>query len=148
MYFCDEYIYNLINMVFEVSSIENWKRITEEILPLIKKKILLLKGNLGVGKTTFTKCLLEKMGSEEEVNSPTYSLVNEYLTPNGKVFHFDLYRINDLEELFDVGIEEYIESGLLTIIEWPDIYEKELLEMDFHVMEIENNDGIRKVIFI
>ena len=148
MYFCDEYIYNLINMVFEVSSIENWKRITEEILPLIKKKILLLKGNLGVGKTTFTKCLLEKMGSEEEVNSPTYSLVNEYFTPNGKVFHFDLYRINDLEELFDVGIEEYIESGLLTIIEWPDIYEKELLEMDFHVMEIENNDGIRKVSFI
>ncbi len=135
-------------MVFEVSSIENWKRITEEILPLIKKKILLLKGNLGVGKTTFTKCLLEKMGSEEEVNSPTYSLVNEYFTPNGKVFHFDLYRINDLEELFDVGIEEYIESGLLTIIEWPDIYEKELLEMDFHVMEIENNDGIRKVSFI
>ena len=135
-------------MVFEVSSIENWKRITEEILPLIKKKILLLKGNLGVGKTTFTKCLLEKMGSEEEVNSPTYSLVNEYLTPNGKVFHFDLYRINDLEELFDIGIEEYIESGLLTIIEWPDIYEKELLEMDFHVMEIKNNDGIRKVIFI
>ena len=135
-------------MVFEVSSIENWKRITEEILPLIKKKILLLKGNLGVGKTTFTKCLLEKMGSEEEVNSPTYSLVNEYFTPNGKVFHFDLYRINDLEELFDVGIEEYIESGLLTIIEWPDIYEKELLEMDYHVMEIENNDGIRKVRFI
>jgi len=135
-------------MVFEVSSIENWKRITEEILPLIKKKILLLKGNLGVGKTTFTKCLLEKMGSEEEVNSPTYSLVNEYLTPNGKVFHFDLYRINDLEELFDIGIEEYIESGLLTIIEWSDIYEKELLEMDFHVMEIKNNDGIRKVIFI
>ena len=135
-------------MVFEVSSIENWKRITEEILPLIKKKILLLKGNLGVGKTTFTKCLLEKMGSEAEVNSPTYSLVNEYFTPNGKVFHFDLYRINDLEELFDVGIEEYIESGLLTIIEWPDIYEKELLEMDFHVMEIENNDGIRKVSFI
>ena len=134
-------------MVFEINSVENWKKVAQKILPLLKYKILLLKGNLGVGKTTFTKGLLEIMKSKDEVISPTYSLMNEYLTPNGKVFHFDLYRISDLEELFDIGIEEYLESGILTIMEWPDIYEEELLGMDFHIMEIENNNGIRKVDF-
>ena len=87
------------------------------------------------------------MKSEDEVTSPTYSLMNEYLIPNGKVFHFDLYRLSDLEELFDIGIEEDLESGILTIMEWPEIYEEELSGMDFHVMEIENNNGIRKVDF-
>ena len=134
-------------MVFEINNVENWKKVAQKILPLLEYKILLLKGNLGVGKTTFTKCLLEIMKSKDEVISPTYSLMNEYLTPNGKVFHFDLYRISDLEELFDIGIEEYLESGILTIMEWPEIYEEELLGMDFHIMEIENNNGIRKVDF-
>ena len=134
-------------MVFEINNVENWKKVAQKILPLLEYKILLLKGNLGVGKTTFTKCLLEIMKSKDEVTSPTYSLMNEYLTPNGKVFHFDLYRISDLEELFDIGIEEYLESGILTIMEWPEIYEEELLGMDFHIMEIENNNGIRKVDF-
>ena len=134
-------------MVFEINSVENWKKVAQKILPLLKYKILLLKGNLGVGKTTFTKCLLEIMKSEDEVTSPTYSLMNEYLIPNGKVCHVDLYRLSDLEELFDIGIEEYLESGILTIMEWPEIYEEELSGMDFHVMEIENNNGIRKVDF-
>ena len=63
-------------MVFEINSVENWKKVAQKILPLLKYKILLLKGNLGVGKTTFTKYLLEIMKSKDEITSPTYSLMN------------------------------------------------------------------------
>lgn len=109
---------------FEVKSIEDWESLIDEILPLIKHKILLLKGNLGAGKTTFTQSLVKKMGSKDEVNSPTYSLVNEYLSPKGHIFHFDLYRVENIEELFDIGIEEYLDSGVLSIIEWPKFMKK------------------------
>lgn len=132
---------------FEVKSIEDWESLIDEILPLIKHKILLLKGNLGAGKTTFTQSLVKKMGSKDEVNSPTYSLVNEYLSPKGHIFHFDLYRVENIEELFDIGIEEYLDSGVLSIIEWPEIYEKELEDFSYHEMRIENKLGVRKVEF-
>lgn len=132
---------------FKVHKLEDWEAFVDEILPLIKHKILLLKGNLGAGKTTFSQVLVKKLGSDDEVSSPTYSIVNEYKAPEGKIFHFDLYRMNDLEEVFDIGIEEYIDAGCLTIIEWPEIYESELEGFPFHEMSIENQDGIRYITF-
>lgn len=134
-------------MVFDVKKIEDWEKVIEEIVPKIKYKIILLKGNLGAGKTTFTKSLVKALGSDDNVDSPTYALVNEYHSPKGKIFHFDLYRVNDVEELYDMGIEEYLETGYLSIIEWPEIYENELDGLSYHLIEIEQTEGVRKIIF-
>ena len=83
--------------------------------------VIAFSGELGAGKTTFIQAICRNLGIEVEVNSPTFSLVNEYFTPEGdSIFHFDLYRIESPEELFDMGYEEYFYSGSLCLIEWPE----------------------------
>ena len=83
--------------------------------------VIAFSGAMGAGKTTFIQALCRKLGITVEVNSPTFSLVNEYFTPEGSsIFHFDLYRIESSEELFDMGYEEYFYSGSLCLIEWPE----------------------------
>lgn len=134
-------------MILEITKLEDWEKIVESIIPNLKYNILLLKGNLGAGKTTFTKSLVKALGSDDNVDSPTYALVNEYNSPKGKIFHFDLYRVESVEELYDIGIDEYLDSGFLSIIEWPEVYEEELQGLSFHEIKIENNLGIRKVEF-
>lgn len=134
-------------MTFEITKIEDWEKLAEKIIPQLKHNLLLLKGNLGAGKTTFTKSLVKALGSDDNVDSPTYALVNEYHSPKGKIFHFDLYRVESIEELYDIGIDEYLDSGFLSIIEWPEVYEEELQGLSFHEIKIENNLGIRKVEF-
>ena len=134
-------------MDFEIDNLDGWKEVIKSIFPHLKHNILLLKGNLGAGKTTFTKYLLEEMGSADGVDSPTYSIVNEYNTLKGKVFHFDLYRMKSVEEIQDIGIEEYIDNGFLSIIEWPEIYEEELYDIPYHEMKIENTGSTRKISF-
>ncbi|SEG50654.1 tRNA threonylcarbamoyladenosine biosynthesis protein TsaE [Halpernia humi] len=134
-------------MTFNIDKLEDWEKVVAEILPQLKHSILTLKGNLGAGKTTFTQYLLLKLGSKDNVNSPTYSIVNEYDTPKGKVFHFDLYRLKNLDEVYDIGIEEYLESAFLSIIEWPEIYAEDLEDFPHHEMTIENHGLNRKIIF-
>ncbi len=80
--------------------------------------ILSLDGDLGAGKTVFTKGLCAGLGVKDVVNSPTYTLVNEYAGREGTVFHFDVYRIGDEDELYDIGFEEYLDSDAVSIIEW------------------------------
>lgn len=83
--------------------------------------VIAFSGEMGAGKTTFIQALCWQLGIRVEVNSPTFSLVNEYFTPTGNsIFHFDLYRIETQEELFDMGYEEYFFSGSLCLIEWPE----------------------------
>lgn len=83
--------------------------------------VIAFSGEMGAGKTTFIQALCRNLGVTVEVNSPTFSLVNEYFTPEGNsIFHFDLYRIETPEELFDMGYEEYFFSGALCLIEWPE----------------------------
>lgn len=134
-------------MQFKIHTIEDWQAVVDAILPLLEHNVLLLKGNLGAGKTTFSQFLLKSLGSLDEVSSPTYSIVNEYDTKKGKVFHFDLYRINEIEEVCDIGIDEYLENGFMSIIEWPEIYESELLEIPHHKMSIEYEENYRKIYF-
>ena len=131
---------------FTVTEIEGWQVVVENILPL-RHNIFLLKGNLGAGKTTFTQYLLRELGSTEDISSPTYSIVNEYRLPQGKVFHFDLYRMKDIAEVFDIGMEEYLDSGALCIIEWPEIYEEELADLPHHEIKIENHNPERWIDF-
>lgn len=132
---------------FNIENIEDWQKVVDEILPNLKHNILLLKGNLGAGKTTFSQFLLKNLGSTDEVSSPTYAIVNEYNSPKGKVFHFDLYRLKNIEEAYDFGIEEYLDNAFLCIIEWPEIYETELADLPHHEMKIDNKGDYREVVF-
>ncbi len=134
-------------MQFNIEKIEHWQKVVDSILPELKYNILLLKGNLGAGKTTFTQFLLKSLGSEDEVNSPTYSIVNEYSSPKGKIYHFDLYRLKNIEEVYDIGIEEYLDNAFLCIIEWPEVYEDELYGLNYHSMSINNTGENREITF-
>ncbi len=134
-------------MKFLITTLAEWNDVVEQIIPEIKYPILLLKGNLGAGKTTFSQFLLKKLGSTDEISSPTYSIVNEYDTPKGKVFHFDLYRLKSEEEAYDFGIEEYLDNCYLSIIEWPEIYMDELEAYDLHKMTINNTESGREIEF-
>ena len=73
--------------------------------------------------------------------------MNEYDTPKGKIFHFDLYRLKSVEEAYDFGIEEYLDNGYLSIIEWPEIYEEELADLPHHEMTITNHGDYREIVF-
>ena len=134
-------------MQFTIHQLEEWKDIVNQIIPNLQHNILLLKGNLGAGKTTFSQFLLKELASSDEISSPTYSIVNEYDTPKGKVFHFDLYRLKSVEEAYDFGIEKYLDNGYLSIIEWPEIYTDELEGYDFHEMIITNTESGREIEF-
>ena len=134
-------------MNFTIKNISDWQNVVDSILPELKHNILLLKGNLGAGKTTFTQFLLKNLGSKDEVNSPTYSIVNEYNSPKGKIYHFDLYRLKNIEEVYDIGIEEYLDNAFLCIIEWPEVYEDELYGLNYHSMSINNTGENREITF-
>ncbi|HAC23729.1 MAG TPA: tRNA (adenosine(37)-N6)-threonylcarbamoyltransferase complex ATPase subunit type 1 TsaE [Cytophagales bacterium] len=83
--------------------------------------VWLVQGEMGAGKTTLIKSLGEVLGVKQRVNSPTFSLVNEYTTASGsRVYHFDFYRLKKEEEAYDMGAEEYFDSGSLCLIEWPE----------------------------
>jgi tRNA threonylcarbamoyladenosine biosynthesis protein TsaE len=84
-------------------------------------KVFTFNGEMGSGKTTFIKELCKVLNSEDDFSSPTYSIVNEYRSPQGKIFHFDLYRLRKESELFDLGFEEYLQSGNYCFIEWPEL---------------------------
>lgn len=134
-------------MEFKLEKISDWEKVIVDILPQLTNNVLLLKGNLGAGKTTFTQYFLKKIGSSDEVSSPTYSIVNEYHTPKGNVFHFDLYRLNSFEEVEAIGMYEYLQNSFLCIIEWPEIYHEELQFIPHHTLTIANYGDHRKVNF-
>jgi tRNA threonylcarbamoyladenosine biosynthesis protein TsaE len=102
-------------------------------------------GNMGVGKTTFIKALCEELGVTQIINSPTFSIVNEYRSEKtGElIYHFDFYRIKKLEEVYDMGYEDYFYSGALCFIEWPELVEKLLPENTVKVSIEELIDGTR-----
>ena len=111
-------------------------------------KVIALYGSMGAGKTTFTKALCKVMGVTDGVNSPTFSIINEYMRPDGApVYHFDFYRIDKLEEAFDIGFEEYIYSGELCIIEWPEKVEQILPYDTLKVQISVLDDDSREITF-
>ena len=96
-----------------------------------EKRVYALRGQMGVGKTTFTKALCEAMGTSDVVNSPTFAIVNVYDVERpykGEVYHFDCYRLKDIREAMDFGAEEYLYSGNYCFIEWPEMIEALLPE--------------------
>jgi tRNA threonylcarbamoyladenosine biosynthesis protein TsaE len=98
-------------------------------------------GEMGSGKTTLIKAVCECMGCVDGVNSPTFSIINEYFTNNGvTVYHFDFYRLKSLREALDLGVEEYFYSGNFCFIEWPQLVESLLPENHIHI-HIEKGDA-------
>ena len=117
----------------------------EFVIKHSKNKIILFYGNMGAGKTTLIKEICKQLGVTERVSSPTYSIVNEYDTANDKIYHFDLYRMKDEEEAYQVGFEEYLDSGHWIFIEWPDRL-KSLMPEEANTITIEIlSDNSRKV---
>lgn len=103
--------------------------------------VILLDGDLGAGKTTFTKALAKSLGIDEVVNSPTFSIVNEYEFPNGTLYHLDLYRLDYEEELFDIGFEEYFSQEGIIIIEWAQKFISLIPEpyLEIYITKIDEN---------
>ncbi|WP_274475467.1 tRNA (adenosine(37)-N6)-threonylcarbamoyltransferase complex ATPase subunit type 1 TsaE [Mangrovimonas aestuarii] len=117
------------------------------ILDNAKSKTLLFYGDMGVGKTTLIKALVKALGSNDEVTSPTFSIVNEYIGKRGAIFHFDFYRIEDEEEAYNFGIEDYLSSDGWLLMEWPKKIEN-LLPLGADEITISlDNDGNRLLEF-
>ena len=115
---------------------------------LIENKGLVIAfyGKMGAGKTTFIKALCEELGVEDVITSPTFAIVNEYSLPSqGALYHFDFYRIKKLEEVYDMGYEDYFYSGNLCLIEWPELIEELLPEYALRVTIEEQPDGTRTI---
>lgn len=105
-------------MQYTLSQIDSIaETLVREVLPH-SHKVLLFQGAMGAGKTTLIKALCEQLGVGDRVSSPTFSLVNEYQSPSGTIYHFDLYRIEQQQEALDFGIEEYWDSGAWCFVEW------------------------------
>jgi len=107
-------------------------------------RIFAFFGSMGVGKTTFIKAVCSTLGSTDEVTSPSFSIINQYYTQsNYPIFHFDFYRINHLDEVFNLGYEDYFFSGNFCLIEWPEKVEMLLPETCRRVfMELENGSRV------
>ena len=111
-------------------------------------KVFAFYGSMGAGKTTFIKAVCEELGVTDVVTSPTFAIVNEYTAADGgSIFHFDFYRIKKLEEVYDMGYEDYFYSGSLCFIEWPELIEELLPDDAVRVIIEEQPDGGRVVSF-
>ena len=109
--------------------------VAQELLKKSKSKTILFYGEMGAGKTTLIKALLKSLGAEDTGSSPTFSLVNVYETSNGRINHFDFYRIMDESEAWDMGFEEYLDSEAWNFIEWPQKIEN-FIEEEHQKVEI------------
>ncbi len=107
-------------------------------------QIIAFYGSMGAGKTTFIKALCQQLGVEDVITSPTFALVNEYTDgKNNPIYHFDFYRIKKLEEVYDMGYEDYFYSGNLCLLEWPELIEEILPDDAVRVKITVAPDGCR-----
>ena len=126
---------------FEIDGVEALAKVSDYLISLREEAdVIAFYGSMGAGKTTLIKNLCHRMGVTDEVNSPTFAIVNEYVTDEGvSVYHFDFYRIKKLEEAYDIGYENYFYSGNLCLIEWPEMIEPLLPEKYIRV-EIQHGE--------
>ena len=118
-------------------------------------RVFAFYGSMGAGKTTFIKAICEELGVEDVITSPTFAIVNEYTIDNAQrsmlnvqcIYHFDFYRIKRLEEVYDMGYEDYFYSGALCFIEWPELIEDILPHDAVRVSIEQQSDGSRTVDF-
>lgn len=130
-----------------VTSIEGLKETAANMINRFPDtRVFALYGKMGAGKTTFIQAICNYLGTEDNVTSPTFALINEYIAKDlSSIYHFDFYRIEDIEEAFDLGYEDYIYSGNYCLIEWPEMIEP-LLPENIVKVQIENRDDESRLI--
>lgn len=112
------------------------------------RKVFAFYGKMGAGKTTFISAVCEELGVSDVINSPTFAIVNEYLSGSGNpIYHFDFYRIKNIGEALDIGYYDYIDSDNLCFMEWPELIESILPDDTVKVTIEEDVDGSRKITF-
>ena len=124
-------------------TLQDLPKAAKKVMEVANNKVLLFYGEMGVGKTTLIKELAKLLGIGDMISSPTYSIVNEYEIVNGKLFHFDFYRIKNEEEAMDIGVEEYLYSDHWSLIEWPEKIEQLLPIDNTKIKLIKNTNGSR-----
>ena len=136
-------------MEIKINDLEHIREAARQFINAMgTKHVFAFYGSMGAGKTTFIKAICEELGVDDVVTSPTFAIVNEYLTSTGgTIYHFDFYRIKKLEEVYDMGYEDYFYGDALCFIEWPEMMEELLPEGATKVQITENPDGTRTVIF-
>lgn len=132
-----------------IKDIEQIREAAREFIENIgEARVFAFYGKMGAGKTTFVKAICEELGVDDVITSPTFAIVNEYTAAEGdSIFHFDFYRIKRLEEVYDMGYEDYFYSGALCFIEWPELIEDILPDDAVRVSIAEQEDNTRKVSF-
>ena len=136
-------------MEIKIHDIDHIREAAREFIVHIgDRRVFAFYGKMGAGKTTFVKAICEELGVEDVITSPTFAIINEYTQTDGSpLFHFDFYRIKKLEEVYDMGYEDYFYSGALCFIEWPELIEEILPNDAVRVSIVEQDDGSRCVSF-
>ena len=154
-------------MEIKIQDLEHIREAAREFISHIgERRVFAFYGKMGAGKTTFVKAICEELGVDDVITSPTFAIVNEYGTSSnspclegdqksslsredlgGSIYHFDFYRIKRLEEVYDMGFEDYFYSGALCFIEWPELIEDILPDDAVRVTIEEQADGSRLVSF-
>ena len=135
-------------MEIKINSLDNIHEAAKQFIAAMEDNtVFAFYGKMGAGKTTFIKAICEELGVTDVINSPTFAIVNEYRSDEtGElIYHFDFYRINKLDEVYDMGYEDYFYSGALCFIEWPELVEEVLPGDAVKVIIEEIEDGIRSI---
>jgi tRNA threonylcarbamoyladenosine biosynthesis protein TsaE len=133
---------------FTIQSVDELEVVAKALIEtMTDANVFAFFGSMGAGKTTFIKVICSLLGVENVVNSPTFAVINEYVHPKGDpIFHFDFYRLNSAQEAIDIGYQEYIDSGYLCMMEWPDKIENLLPENCVYVyIQSEDKTGLRTI---
>ncbi|AXT55011.1 tRNA (adenosine(37)-N6)-threonylcarbamoyltransferase complex ATPase subunit type 1 TsaE [Aquimarina sp. AD1] len=128
-------------------TLDELSQTAQHIITHSKHKTLLFDAEMGVGKTTLIKEICKQLGVRDTISSPTYSLVNEYQGEENTIYHFDFYRIQDEEEAYDIGFEEYLDTNAWVFIEWPEKISNLLPENSVKIKIELLNDG-KRVLFL
>ena len=136
-------------MEIKIQDIEHIREAAREFIQHIgDHRVFAFYGKMGAGKTTFVKAICEELGVEDVITSPTFAIINEYqVIGTQTIYHFDFYRIKKLEEVYDMGYEDYFYSGALCFIEWPELIEEILPDDAVRVSITEQEDNSRLVSF-
>ena len=132
-----------------INDLSDIRQVAHAFIQLMSDRtVFAFYGKMGAGKTTFIKAICEELGVDDVINSPTFSIINEYRSEQtGElIYHFDFYRINKLSEARDISVEDYFYSGALCLIEWPEIVEPLLPDDTVHISIEEKEDGSRGLI--
>ncbi len=133
-------------IVLKIENIESIQSVAIQFVDFLKstkRRVFCFDGSMGVGKTTFIKAICEQLGTTDTVNSPTFAIINEYgINDNKKVYHFDFYRIEKIEEAIDIGTLDYFDSGCFCFIEWAENVEKLIPEdaVKINIVELPNKE--------